>query len=677
MRFKVTYLVFTVLLFITHAAVAQVPGRRNPGNLQLDPNGQPLSTDSRGNPVNPNRRADTTLKHRDHSEDSITIYFRYLDSTRTQFLDSSLTDFNRRFVTPYYYYNLGNLGLHAKSYLFNPILKPGFDAGFHSLDLYKFTIEGTKIYQTTRPFTQINYVIGSKAEQTAHITFTQNRKDNVNYGFEYRFINGPGNMRSQKTGHNNFRFHLYYQSPNRKYTAYFIYLSNKLKASANGGLINESQLEDENLSFNDPFEYNTRLGQNSGNSRNPFNTFIPTGNEYRENTLFFRHHYDLGQKDSIVTDSVTYKVFYPRFRLQHQISYNAQRYGFSDNGVDSAAYKDYFNYHIDSATVTSKSFQDRWRILNNEFSLISFPEKNNLSQFIKLGAAVEVITGLLDTVGKQSEFNTYLLGEYRNRTRNKIWDIEANGKLYVAGYNNADYSLYATLQRRIGKNNYLRVGFQNVNRRPSQIYYGITDFKVNKLADAKKENTTKIFASTGDARLKLNVTGEYYLLSNYTYFNNFYDAKQEGKLFHMLHVFAEKQFKISRRLTVYTEAHLQQTTGDAPVNVPLFFTRNRLVHEGNYYKNLFLAFGTEIKYNTPFNADNFSPLNAQFNVQDSVKISNLPQVDIFLNFRIRTFKAFIRYDNLTSFVRKYSYNAPLYLNPEGIFRLGIFWDFVN
>ena len=648
--------------------------RKNVPLQNVEPASQ--QTDSRGNPINPARKGDTTLKHRDNTEDSITIFYRFLDSTRTHSLDSSLTDFNKRFVTPYDYYNIGNLGSPAKSYVFRPILQPGFDVGFHSMDIYKFKVEDTKIYQTTRPYTQIAYILGSKAEQTAHLTFTQNRKDNVNYGFEYRFINGPGNMRSQNSSHNNFRFHLYYQSRNRKYTAYAIYVGNKLKASVNGGLRDKAQLNSDSLSFNDPFELETRLGSGSGTNRNPFNTFIATGNEFKDNTIFFRHHFDIGTRDSLVTDSVTLRLFYPRFRLQHTLSYRTQSYAYNDVQPDTADYKNFFAYNLINDTIAIK---DRWRVLSNEFSIISFPEKNNLNQFIKLGAAIENIFGnYANSLNyKVTDYNIYLLGEYRNRTRNKVWDIEANGRLYVVGRNNSDYTAYVRLQRLLGRSNYLSAGFQNVNRSVSEVYNRNTGFPVYALTNANKENTTKIFASVGNAKLRLNLYGEYMLLSNYTYFTDFYKAQQAGKVFHMLHVFADKQFKISRRLTVYTEAHVQQTTKDAPVHVPLFFTRNRLVHEANYYRNLFLAFGTEVKYNTPFRADNYSPVNAQFNLQDSITISNLPQVDVFVNFRIKTFKAFIRYDNLNSFIKKHSYSAPLYLNPQGIFRLGIFWDFVN
>ena len=100
-----------------------------------------------------------SLQKRDRFADSITIFYRYFDSTRNRTIDSSLNDFTTRFPQPYYYHHLGNYGTAAQSFLFNPLMKAGFDAGFHQYDMYKFTIENTKFYQTTRPYTELAYLL--------------------------------------------------------------------------------------------------------------------------------------------------------------------------------------------------------------------------------------------------------------------------------------------------------------------------------------------------------------------------------------------------------------------------------------------------------------------------------------------------------------------------------------
>ena len=93
-----------------------------------------------------------SLKRRDNTEDSITIRFRYLDTSRLMMLDSSVTDFRVRFPLPMDYTFLGNLGLAAKPYAFSPRMVSGWDPGFHAFDIYKLRLDRIKFYQTTGLF---------------------------------------------------------------------------------------------------------------------------------------------------------------------------------------------------------------------------------------------------------------------------------------------------------------------------------------------------------------------------------------------------------------------------------------------------------------------------------------------------------------------------------------------
>ena len=259
-------------------------------------------------------------------------------------MDSSINDFTTRFPMPFTHYHLGNFGTAAKSMLFSPLMKTGFDAGFHVFDVYKFTLENTRFYQTTRPYTELGYLLGTKAEQLIDLKHTQNRKSNFNFGFEYRFSNSPGALKNQNASHNNFRFTSHYQSNNRQYEIFFLYISNKSSVSENGGLVDVKKLD--SLALNDPYELETRLGRSGAAIRNPFNTNVSTGHLQKDNMLLIRHHYDLGKKDSLVTDTATYKIFYPRFRIEHTLKYQQQLGQFFDNNVDSLRYLKQMIYWI-------------------------------------------------------------------------------------------------------------------------------------------------------------------------------------------------------------------------------------------------------------------------------------------------------------------------------------------
>jgi hypothetical protein len=139
-------------------------------------------------------------------------------------------------------------------------------------------------------------------------------------------------------------------------------------------------------------------------------------------------------------------------------------------------------------------------------------------------------------------------------------------------------------------------------------------------------------------------------------------------------------------LNWYADVYLQQKTGAAPVHVPLVFTRNRVAFEGKFFKNLDLSTGLELRYHTPYKADNYSPVLGQFFYQDSITIHNSPDIAAFVHFRIRSFKAFLRFENLNTVqVTKdggfgWTNNnlaAPGYPYPGLQIRLGIWWNFVN
>ena len=94
--------------------------------------------------------------------------------------------------------------------------------------------------------------------------------------------------------------------------------------------------------------------------------------------------------------------------------------------------------------------------------------------------------------------------------------------------------------------------------------------------------------------------------------------------------------------------------------------------------------GIELRYYTAYKADGYSPLTGQFFSQDDQTISNRPDVNVFLNFRIKSFKGFFRLEHLNTIdfsngfsFTKYNYAATGYPSRALWFRVGIWWSFVN
>lgn len=628
-----------------------------------------------------------SLKRRDKHEDSITISFRYLDSTRNYLLDSSVNDFTRRYPVPATHIYLGNTGLAARSLLFSPVMNAGFDPGFHAFDVYKWKMAQARFFQTTRPYSELNYFLGSRVEQIIEVMHTQNIKPNWNFHFQYRLINSPGYFQNQRTNHNNYLFTSKFQSKNLRYNNYFVLLGNKMLASENGGIIDTTNILDDPI-YKERYNINTYLGGVNPFSSNFFGSKINTGNRYNEFSVLLRQQYDFGRKDSVVTDSTITPLFYPRLRFEHTVQVDKNKYIFQDFVADSVYYEKNYDTSL-RRPLDSLLVIERWRMITNDFSIYQFPDAKNQHQFIRLGLTVQNITGELST-GQKTFFNTFGHAEYRNRSRNQLWDIEANGNLFFTGFNSGDYDARISLQRMLGKKlGYLQLGFENTSRTPSFNFDNRSSFYFMKtVMNLKKENNTHLFASYFLPSFKLRLTGHYYLATNYTYFTSFYQVRQESSLFNLLQIAVHKTIRLGKRWNWHADIYFQQKVGDAPVNVPVIFTRNRIGYEGNLgFKNLDIAMGFEARYRSPYKADNYSPLTGQFFYQNSTTISNdLPDISAYVHFRIKPFKAFIRGENLNTARKQrnggfgFTNNnlvATGYALPGLQIRLGVWWSFVN
>jgi hypothetical protein len=182
----------------------------------------------------------------------------------------------------------------------------------------------------------------------------------------------------------------------------------------------------------------------------------------------------------------------------------------------------------------------------------------------------------------------------------------------------------------------------------------------------------------------MQLSGQYFLVSNYTYFNNFNTVKQASALFNFLRIGFNKEFVLGRSWHWYLDLYFQAKTGNTPVNLPLIFTRNRFAYEGKLFTNLKLSTGIDIRYLSPYNADNYSPVLGQFFFQENQQISIRPDIAAYVNFRIRNFTTYARFENLNTLTFKYGFgfkdanlSAPYYPMQDLHFRLGIFWGFVN
>lgn len=622
-------------------------------------------------------RKDTlSLTRRDDRKDSVAVYWRYLDSAYRHYFDSSVNDFDNYFSVPSSYQYLGNNGLAAFPLIFSPEMNPGWDEGFHAFDIYRFTVQNSKLYRTNRPFSMLSYQLASGKEQMVSALHTQNPRPNINFGLEYRMINAPGFFVNQNTNHNNYRLFASYTGRKKRYNAQFIFAGNTIRASENGGIVNDTLLSDPNKKKR--FSIPVNLGNDFFNP-NPFSTTVKTGNRYDDFTFFFRHGYDIGTRDSVqVNDSTMEYLFYPRLRIRHGLTYSSRKYRYEDEFGDSAVYSDWYDVNLSSDTDTF-SIYENWKVLSNDLSLISFPDAKNTAHYLMAGVCLQNISS--PTAGDFSNFSLH--AEYRLPTRNRKWNMELFGQYYLSGYNSGDYLAKALISRYLNPRfGFIRLHFANVNRTPSFVFDERSAFNLGADPGLSKENNISIGASSDNKFARFGFRN--HLLTNFTYLTDHYNYKQYGKVINVLQLYFSKTFRLARHWNWYLDVTYQQTDPSSPVRVPQLFTRNRIAFEGLFFKNLNLSTGVEVRYYTPFEAQDYSPVLGRFFVQDSMRISNLPDVAAFAHFRIKGFTGYLRAENLNtidlsnglSFTNN-NFAAPHYPTQGLMIRVGIKWFFVN
>ncbi len=624
------------------------------------------------------------FEKRNFADDSVNIRYRFLDTARFRAFDVSISDYFDKVPLDPEDVHLGNNGTAAHSLLFSPNLKPGWDPGFHGFDIYSFSLSDTRFMTTTKPYTQLTYLLGSKAEQNINIVHSQNIKPDWNFVFEYRLLNAPGFFNSQNTNHKNFRFNTNFTSKDRRYNAFFIVMNNSIQSSENGGIQSDTFLVNKNPAYNDYFNIPTNLAQVPFSSRDLFNVTLNTGNKYTNSAVLFRNQYDFGRKDSVTTDSTVTRFFLPKLRLEYTVQYGTYRYLYQDvqGVIDSSFYADHYEGLTDPADTLY--YRQKWSELINDFSIIQFPDSKNPLQFLKLGASFQNLSGKFD-LGKDNFYNFRAHGEYRNRTKNRKWDMLLFGEFYLVGRNSGDYSMHANLKRNLGlKWGYLETGFRNVNRTPSYLLTRYTGFPVSFNSSLNKENITEIYGSVESPMRKFRLSANYYLISNYTYLAEFNRVRQESSIFNLLRIGASKEFSLRNHWKWYIDVYLQTITGSPPVNVPLLYARNRFAYEGSVFRNLLLSTGFDIRYHTPYQAADYSPVLGQYFYQDKLQLTLRPDIAAYVNFRIRNFTGFTRLENLNTLTfnngfgfKQSNQETNLYPYPGLLFRLGVVWDLVN
>ena len=616
-----------------------------------------------------NQVADTSKNKQSKTDDRIVIHsFTQADTARKE-LDTSISFLNRNPILTQWQIDLGNFGTAQNSLLFSPSMKANVAFGIESIQPYLYTQDNQKFYNTTRPYSNIYYRMGSKLEQMIDILHTQNIQPNWNFALNYRKIGSPGNYINQGVNHDNASFTTNYLSNNNRYSFNGSFLYNKLQQDENGGIQSDTFLMN-------PIYANNKLIPVFVDAYTLNRSTV--SNYFRNASINFTQNYFLGKYDTIGNDSTEKSsLFKPMFGIQHQFYSNFNYARFKDLTPDSTFY---LPLEFPSFAKRDSLFANQYlNAIGNAFSFIgNIRFKKKLLQ-TEAGYGIELETPH-NAYFDKTYLNNFVFAKINKPALQKNeWQFDASMKFYFSGertIGNFNLSAHAAkmISPTIGKVDF---GFeQSLQSAP----YLLTNFGTNYLQlnqNFSKQTISKFYFSNSNLKYKTNLHFNYYVVGNYIYRDTSLIAKQYSKVVPILQGLLSKRF-VWNKLVFDNDFLLQYASNNSPIHLPNFASRHRIAYESKLIKNkLQTAIGFDFRYNTPYYADHYSPLYFSFVTNYSNRISNYPQAAFFFNFKVKRFRASFAIDELQNFVLQNNMNYQLYPAQNYTFRFGFHWAFIN
>ncbi len=607
--------------------------------------------------------------------------------------------------------NTGNFGSAAKSIVYQPRFRRGFDAGFHAYDPYAISQEDIVFYKLEKAYSDVAFSQGASQQQTNFAgKFSKNIQPQTNLALDFKRINNQGQYTNQQSKNTAFSINGWYQSTSGQYQAYANYTTNTVQQLENGGV----NLTDETGTLSKSvLSVGRPVNTTNGESR------------YFQRELSYAHYYQLVKRDrdssTIQLDSLAIRrpnlpnptgkdstrlaerkatkrppspirqgshpssITPPegrQYTLFHQLVLRKNTYKYADD-LSSGAGNYYGNFVLDDRGV--RQYLET-RQYENTFSIRTFrSQKNNplfnrnkgasTKDLIELGM-VHTFTDINQEPVDSSLHNAFLFGkiQFTPSEKLKINTYAHLGILKQAGeyYAKGDFLLNLP---KIGK---VELGLIAQHYSPTllqkQLY--ITQLKV------WNNNFNKTFENSFSASyyfplLRLQVKGQLHVLSNYIYFDDQSFARQTAEEITIAQLIVENQVEW-KGLHLENQIYFQNTRQEF-LRLPTYYSIHRLSYTNTLFKKtLNYQIGAQVRIHAPYVMDGFQPLTAQFHIQNSQRNTYHPNIDIFLNVRIDDFRFFINAQNFYDyFTTDFYYPVFGYPQFDSSIRFGFRWMFLD
>ncbi len=530
-------------------------------------------------------------------------------------------------------------------------------------------IEDIEYYRVPTPLTELFYRTAFEQGQLADAFLTVNTSPQFNFSLAYKGMRSIGNYVHSITSTGNFRFTTNYTSKNNRYQARGHFTFQDLFNEENGGLTQNSV---ENFQTGEAeFLERPILEVNFENADN-----ILLGRRFYLDQRYNLFNSSLGRFLPSKRNDSTSKS---RLNVKHLMSFEDKYYQFRQTTANASILGDAFKSRDLSDKTTLENFYNELQLdfynnilgslqvnVNNTnynygYNKLVLLNRNTISNRLKgnILAAGGKYTKNYKAFKLDGELRTNISGDFQGNY------FKLNGEIDI----NQDLSAALTINHSSRAPNYNTLLYQSdyINYNWQNSFNNIETQKISFKLKYKE---------------LANITGDYSTINNYVYFKQDevslqVQPFQNSTAIRYLRVKFENEIKFGKFALNNTVMYQDVQSTSNVLNVPEVNTRNTFYFSSQLFKKaLYLQTGITLNYFTKYYMDAYSPLLAEFYVQNETEIGDFPRLDFFLNAKIRQTRLYFKVEHFNASLTGYNYfSAPTYPYRDLAIRFGLVWNF--
>lgn len=544
----------------------------------------------------------------------------------------------------------------------------GAEAKHH---VYK-EVTDMEYYDVATPMTELMFKTTLEEGQLLDALLTFNMSRRLNLSISYKGFRSLGKYNSEQIQSGNFGTTVSYRSKNDRYSIRGHIAAQDITSQENGGLTEkELQFESGDDDFLDRPKIDVR--------------FNDVDNKVLGKRYYLSQQYKLirKQKDSSFGEKTS-------LALTHSFDYETKFYQYR---------QDVSSVYFGDAILTEINDKAFLKTFNNEFGASFY------------NSTLGELKGVFSLYNYNYYFNSILTTADGDLIQNQLKGTEiAIGGDYMKqiGAFAVDASLRYNIAGELSGNivdgsvSYIfnkkhRVNFalHSSSRMPNfnfllyQSDYLNYNWQNTANFDKERINTLK---GELDSPVWGNLLVKFSTLDDYTYFSvdpnatveiGFENANikplQETNTVSHLKLKYNKEFRLGKFALNNTVMYQSVGQDRNVLNVPELVTRNTLYFSSDVFKKaMYLQTGITFKYFTGYSMDAYSPLLAEFYVQDKERLGGFPLLDFFINARVKQTRIFLKAEHFNSSFTGYNfYSAPAYPFRDFVVRFGLVWNFFS